>query len=147
MTIRVEVRHGLLTLQCGVVAFLRFCFLAHRRRLGQLVGGKLLSVLDSIGLVRQQRSYIVEMKPRSILSLDDANEIVWMTWLACMLTGASIVLALLAEYRRESTLYLSAGFMVATAGAGLVSPFGMLVLRIVGFLALVIIRRQHASAT
>lgn len=147
MSVRIGHRFGLISLLCGVSACFVFLSVAHVGRLRELVvGGYLLGALDWLGLVREERTYLVEMKPSSIFSLNDSNAFVWMTFLACLLACAAATLALVAEYKRESTLYLSAGFIVATAGAGLISPLGMVIAQALGVLAIIEIRRRHAVA-
>jgi hypothetical protein len=144
MTARVGNRFGIFSLGCGVFACLLFFCLAHFERVGRLIGGNLLKAIDWMGWVSQQRNYIVEMKPSSIFSLNDASAIVWITWFACFLTFTAVSLALFAEYKHEFTLYLSAGFVVATASIGLLSPLAMVAVQAIGIVALTRIRRRHA---
>jgi hypothetical protein len=144
MKVRTGNRYGIISLGCGVSACLLFLCLAYISRLGPLIGGNVLKAIDWMGLVSQKRSYIVEMKPSSIFALNDANAVVWMTWLACVLTITAVSFALLAEYEKELTLYLSVGAVVATTSLGLLSPFGMVMLQAIGVLALCRIRRPNA---
>jgi hypothetical protein len=144
MKVRTGNRHGVISLGCGVPACLLFLCLAYIGRLGPLIGGNILKAIDWMGLVSQKRSYIIEMKPSSIFALNDANAVVWMTWLACVLTIAAVLFALLAEYEHEHTLYLSVGMVVATTGLGLLSPFGIVAVQAIGIFALCSIRRRKA---
>lgn len=135
------------SLLCGISACFLFLSVAYVGRLRELVvGGYLLRALDWLGLVREERTYLVELKPSSIFSLNDSNAFMWMIALACLFACAAAAFALVAEYKRESTLYLSAGFIVATVGAGLVSPLGMVIAQALGVLSVIEIRRRHAAA-
>jgi hypothetical protein len=144
MTARVGHRFGMFSLVCGASACLLFLSLAYLGRLGQLVGGNILTALDRLGLVSHERTYIVEMKSSSVFSLNDANAVIWITWLACVLGIAAVALAFFAEYKRESTLYLSAGFVVATASSALLSPLAMLLVQTIGAIAIIGIMRRGA---
>ena len=137
-------RFGFLSLLCGTVACGLFIALAYFSRLPQLRGGYLLKVFDQLGWVSKERSYIVELKASSIFALNDANAVLWLTWIGFLIAFFAVALALYAEYRHEATLCLSSGFIVATAGLWLQHPLLMLVIQAVGALALLGLRRQGA---
>lgn len=108
------------------------------------MGGNILNMLDRMGLVRQERNYIIEMKPSGVFSLNDANAVMWMSWLACLLVSAAVAFAFFAEYKREATLYLSAGFVVSTTGLAMFSPLGMFWVQIVGVVVIAGTRKRYA---
>lgn len=110
--------------------------------MGVLFGGNILRALNQLGLVRQEKTYLAELKPSSIFSLNDANPVLWFTCLALILAGLGIALAFHANYKRESTLYASAGFIVATLGVGLLYPWAMVTTQALGVIALISIRRS-----
>lgn len=119
-------RFGKLSLACGVCACMLFLVLAYVARLGVLYGGNLLRALDYVGWVRTQRTYIVELRASTVFSLNDANLVIWLTWLAFLLVLAAIAAALYARHNHEPTLYAAAGVTAATVGVGLLQPVAML---------------------
>ncbi len=138
-------RFGLFSLACGLLACVAFAALSRIDRLHQIKGGNLLAVFNWLGLVKEERSYIVEMKPSSVLALNDANAVLWLGWLACACVFANAVLSLHAESRREETLYLAAGFAIATAGIGFLNPLAMVAVQLMGWFALLVVRRFSGS--
>lgn len=135
---------GKLSFASALVAFSLFLALwcVHRAG-GVLFGGKLLNALNRLGMVRQERSYIAELRPSSVFALNDANAVIWLTCLTFILAGLGLVLALCSEYKRESTLYASTGFIVATLGIGLLYPLVMVTTQTAGAIALVGIRKHR----
>jgi hypothetical protein len=133
-------KFGWASLVCGVVTSVLFFVLAYLPRLGQRRTGFILQLLDQIGVVNKERSYIVELKASSIFSLNDANAIVWLTWCTFVIAIAAVVLALYAEYKSEATLNSSAGFAIATISIALLYPLAMLLVQLTGVLVLLHIR-------
>ncbi len=137
-----SVSFGKLSLACAFTAFALFLALSCVNRMGVLFGGNILKALNQLGLVRQEKTYLAELKPSSIFALNDANAVLWFTCLAFILAGLGITLALHANYKRESTLYASAGFIVATLGVGLLYPWAMVLTQALGVIGLISIRRS-----
>ena len=74
----------------------------------------ILQWLDRQGLVKApDPSRPAELRPSSLLPINDVTGIGFLWFNAFWLCGWALVLGLLAEYRREDTLFLSAGLLVA----------------------------------
>jgi hypothetical protein len=144
---RIGTRFGILSLVCAIAACCMCVVLSYIASFGVLRGGVVLKVMGRIGLVRSQRSYIAELKPVGIFTLDDVNVMYWLTGVAFLITLLAVVLALFAEYKCESTLYFAAGFIVATVGIGLLQPLVMVIVQILGAVAMFEIRRRYACKT
>ena len=132
---------------CGLAALAAFLLLAYATRQAPHVSSVMLDLMSAVGLVVPAPSYIVELKPASVFSLNDANALLWLKVLAF---GSSVVgagVALWAGWRRESTLLSSAGFVVATVGIWLLSPVAGLCAQFAGGAFLVAIRRGRAIET
>jgi hypothetical protein len=79
--------------------------------------GLVLDWLDWLGLVRQpQPEAFNSVSPPGFLSLHDEKALAILSLSGVVVAVASIVLALVAEWRRESSLYLGAG-VICSAGA------------------------------
>lgn len=139
-----RVSFGKWSFACGILACLAFFAVSYIIRAGLLLGGKVLSAMNQLGMVRHERSYIAELTPNGVFAVNDANAVVWLTCLAFILAALGVGLALYAEYKRESTLYASAGFMVATLGIGLLYPLVMVAVQAAGAVALIVIRQYRA---
>ncbi|WP_411886807.1 hypothetical protein [Polaromonas sp. YR568] len=135
-----SVSFGKLSFAGALIACALFLVVSYINRFGVLFGGNILRMLDQLGLVRKERSYLAELKPSTVFALNDANAVLWFTWLAFIFAGLGVVLALYADYKRESTLYASAGFMVATLGIGLLHPLLMVAVQATGAVSLIAIR-------
>lgn len=135
---------GKLSFACAFTACALFLALSYVNRKGVLFAGNILNTLDQLGLVRQEKSYLAELKPSSVFALNDANAVMWFTWLAFILAALGVVLALYADHKRESTLYASAGFIVATLGVGVLYPWIMVTAQAAGGIALMAIRKQRS---
>lgn len=139
-----KVSFGKSSFACALIACALFLVVSHANRMGVLFGGNILRALNQLGMVQKERSDVAELKPSSLFALNDANAVLWFTWLAFILAGLSIALALYANHKRESTLYASAGFILATLGIGLIYPWVMVTVQAAGAIALIAIRKQYA---
>src|SRR5688500_14771379 len=84
--------------------------------------GASLMWLAKMGLVKEpviSEPYLAEA---SIFAVNDANALVFLTATAMVLAGVAMVLAFVAEYRREPTLYLSAGYTCGALALWLYKP-------------------------
>jgi hypothetical protein len=142
---RSNIRFGLLSTICGIASSGLFFVLAYFSRLSPLKGGKILQAFERFGLLSKERQYFSEFREGSVFSIDDANAILWLTWLAFALALIAIALALYAETKRESTLYIGVGFLVATVSVGLRYPLTMLFMQIMGMLAFQRIRNSRSE--
>jgi len=140
-----RVSFGKLSFACAFISCTLFTILLHIKRIGVLFGGNILKTLDRLGLVRQEGNHLAEIKPSSIFALNDANAVLWFTWIALVLAELSVLLALYADYKREPTLYASAGFVVATLGVGLLYPGIMVVAQAVGIIVLLSMRKRRVQ--
>ena len=139
-----RVSWGKRSFACAFIACALFLALSYVNRKGVLFAGNILNTLDQLGLVRQEKSYLAELKPSSVFALNDANAVIWFTWLAFILAALGVVLALYADHKRESTLYASAGFIVATLGVGVIYPWIMVMAQAAGVIALIAIRKHRS---
>src|SRR4051812_26358281 len=70
--------------------------------------GVALEWLTRMGFVKQRPTSEPAVTEASIFSVNDENALVLLAALAILLAVAALIIALVAEYRREPTLYLSA---------------------------------------
>lgn len=122
-----------------------FYEVAELSQLNPLAAGKVLWFFDYLGLVNHQRTYLAELKPGSVFAFNDASAILFLKWLAIDLVILATTLALYAEHRRESTLYLSAGFILGSASLAFVYPLAMVAVQLVGSGVLIAIRRRGGA--
>jgi hypothetical protein len=79
-----------------------------------LTSAHLLNWLDRQGYVKAPDPHrVVELRPSSLLPINDVTGIEFLWFNAFWFCGWALVLALVAEYKREDTLFLSAGLLVA----------------------------------
>jgi hypothetical protein len=130
---------GVLALVCGVGAW-------HAARVRMPGSGVLLNWLDEHGLVRapdMQRQ--VEVGNPGVILITDGGAIEWLLIYSLWFAMAAMLLALRAEFKREDTLLLSAGFICGALAVFLYSPLLALVAIVAGAAALAYLRRgQHA---
>jgi hypothetical protein len=131
----------------GLLALCGFLLLAYIARYPDPVGGHVLQFLANVGLVNREPSYIAELKPASLLSINDSNAILWLHWCASALTLVACSLALVSEWRREASAYSAAAFILPTAGLWLISPLAGLGSQFIGGVVLAVIRRRNAIET
>ena len=132
---------------CGLLALAAFFILAYASRRAPHVNGVVLNLMSMAGLVVSEPSYISELKPASIFSFNDANALLWLHVSAFGLSVIGAGLALWAEWRREASIYSSAGFVVATVGIWLLSPAAGVSTQLLGGALLLGIRRVRAVET
>ncbi|MES2944842.1 MAG: hypothetical protein V4772_18395 [Pseudomonadota bacterium] len=121
---------GFASFICGLAACIVFYALAYLAWLGPLPGGKVLSFFDYLGLVSHERTYLAELKPGSAFAFNDASVILFLKWLAFDMVILATTLALYAEYSREPTLYLSAGFILGTLSLVFVYPLATVAVQV-----------------
>jgi len=98
-----------------------------------------------MGLVKQSSSGEASLTEASIFALNDGNALVFLMSLAVFLAAAAMVVALIAEYRREPTLYLSAGYTCGALALVQVKPLIGLAAMIAGVAAVVVLRHDRRS--
>jgi len=103
--------------------------------------------LEKLGLVKPVVfvSGVPEMTEISAFSLNDGRAISMLLALSVVLALVSIGAVLLAEYRREPTLFPSAGYICGVLALALVWPLAGLVSAIAGIAALLVLRYQRES--
>ena len=102
--------------------------------------GVVLQWMESLGLVNPPTNGIVTLSERSIFALNDNNGITLLFTTAIMFAVASMGCALLAEYRREPTLYLSGGYVCSSLAISLMKPSAGFAVFIVGIIVILILR-------
>lgn len=84
-----------------------------------------------------------EMTEMSVLALNDERAVGFLFLLAVLLALVSIGTALWAEYRRETTVFLSAGYICGALSLVLVRPIVGLVSAIAGIVTVLVVRYQR----
>ncbi|TFZ07655.1 hypothetical protein [Ramlibacter humi] len=137
-------KFGTASLIIAVFSCLGLVSVWHIGRLGVLFGGKLLALVEWLGLVTSN-PYAV-LKSSSVFSLNDANAVLWFTWFAVAMALTAVALALWAEFRGESSANSAAGFTVALLGIGIFHPPSGLVGGLLGLAALSVVRRRRDAS-
>jgi hypothetical protein len=104
-----------------------------------------LDWLTKIGLVEQSRTGESSLTEASIFAINDENALVFLMSSAVLLAAVAMVIALIAEYRREPTLYLSAGYTCGVLALVLFKPLIGFVAIAVGFAAVAVLRQDRRS--
>lgn len=86
---------------------------------------------------------VPELTEANVFSINDGNAILFLFATALFLAVASMAFAIYAEYRRESTLYFSAGYVCGALAIFLIRPIAGLVSLIFGLIVVLIHRNQH----
>jgi hypothetical protein len=114
---------------CAILAIL-----LHVARTGGSSGGVLLRVFDKLGWLREPASWAAELKPVDMFSANDANALLWLSGVAGLFILASVLWSIKAELVDEDSLYVGAGFIVATTAIGLFDRGLMLFVQLLGAL-------------
>jgi hypothetical protein len=138
-------RLPIVSLVFGAVSLGCFLWLAYIFRFRMPSSGYVLQFIADLGLVHSGPSYIAELKPASVFSLNDGNAILWLNCFAFASAIVAAVSALASEWKRESSPYAAAGFIAGTSGMWLVSPVAGLASQALGAALLLFIRRSHAA--
>jgi hypothetical protein len=111
--------------------------------------GESLRWLTKMGLVKHSSSSEPSITEASMFAVNDENALLLLTSLAIVLAVAAMALALVAEYRREPTLYLSAGYVCGALALLLFKPVVGFATMVGGIVAIMVIRhdrRTHEDA-
>jgi hypothetical protein len=143
----VRKRLGLISFLAGAVALGIGATAAYARG-SRLPGSSvILDWLAERGLVREYRHDVAipYVSQPTLFSITDGGAVVALTVLAILLAGAAMVVALTAEYRREHTLYLSAGYTCAALSLTFFRPLYFILAMIAG-IAIVMVMRHGRGA-
>jgi hypothetical protein len=118
-----KARLGMTSIVLGVLSIAMVYAANHYESFRGTGSSYLLNAADRAGLVRTSPvDAPVELKAPGLLAFTDETALQALLSLGVSLAAASICLALFAEYRHESNLYLSAGFICGSGGLFLMSP-------------------------
>jgi hypothetical protein len=98
-----------------------------------------------MGLVRHSSTGEPSLTEASIFAVNDENALVFLTSLAVALAVVGMVLALIAEYRREPTLYLSAGYTCGALALLLFKPLVGFASMVAGIVAIMVLRHDRRT--
>lgn len=105
-----------------------------------------LNVLDHLGVVRApDKSRQMMLTPAYITSVNDANAVGFLRLHVWWLAAWAIGIAIWAEFKKESTLYLSAGFIFGYLALLLLNPLIGMAALAVGAVAVVLLRQRWVS--
>ena len=135
---RLRNRFGMLSLCVGAAAIvLAFVALYAYANGGD---GLVLRWLDRSGLIRVDKAGLEEMTSWGIFSINDRNAITWLYAGATALAAMAMALAVIAEIKREASLYAAAGLLCGGLAGILMSPIYGLTALAVGFAAVLAVR-------
>jgi hypothetical protein len=94
------------------------------------------------GLVREyRRDVVIPIASESgMFSITDEKAVLALAVLAILMSGAAMVLALVAEHRRERTLYLSAGYTCAALALIFLRPLYTMIAMVAGIVIVMVMR-------
>ena len=87
---------------------------------------------DRLGLIRSSKFAVPEMKADSVFLVTDRTAIGMLYACSIVLSVFSVILALFSEYKKEPTLYRSAGFVCGILALALVNLWAALIMLIFG---------------
>ena len=136
--------YGLRALQLGPVSVALVSMAKEAQVLRPGKTGFFLRWLDNLGLVRAPLATDeVEVRAIRLLTFTDSSVISTLLYFGVYLATWAILFAILAEYKREDSLYLGAGFICgAVALVQFSYPVGMLAM-LVGAIAMLLVRRRR----
>jgi hypothetical protein len=106
--------------------------------------GMSLNWLTKMGLVKQPSAGgEASITETSIFAINDENALVFLTSLAIVCAVAAMALALVAEYRREPTLYLSAGYTSGALALLIFKPVLGFACMVAGTFAILMVRHSR----
>jgi hypothetical protein len=108
-------------------------------------GGAILRFLDRLGLVKNEPHSVAIITSSSVFSINDSTAILWLFAYGVYLAIIAFFFSLLAEYRHEETLYLSAGFILAVAAIAFVNIVASIMISVSGFVTVLSLRQIRAS--
>jgi hypothetical protein len=136
---------SLVSFLVGAVAAAMAATAAYLRSVHVPGSGASLNWLTKMGLVKQPSAGEASLTEASIFAVNDENALVFLTSLALVLAATAMVIALIAELRREPTLYLSAGFICGAVAILLFKLLIGLATMMVGIVALLVLRHDRRS--
>jgi hypothetical protein len=109
------------------------------------VSGASLAWLTKMGLVRHASTSEPSITEASIFAVNDENALLFLISLSVVLAAIAMVLALVAEYRREPTLYLSAGYTCGALALFLFKPIIGFASMVAGIAAIMVLRHDRRT--
>ena len=136
-------RIGLISFFVGVLAICLATGFLQVRASHNPAGGVVLAWLTQIGVVQQSVSTTASLSEASVLSINDENALLWFLFSAVTFSVLAMAIAVVAEVRREHTLFLSCGFIFGALSLALIKPVAGLASLIGGFALVMAIRHQR----
>ncbi len=135
-------RRGPVSLVLGAIAVATAATATYARSVHIPASGVVLNWLSRIGLVQERATAVPSVSDPGIFAVNDENALTLLTSVAVFFAAAAIVAALIAEWRREPTLYLSGGYVCGSMALAFFSLLVSLV-SIVACIAVVLVLRQQ----
>ena len=133
---------GLSSIACGCLALLFTLVASYWTTFINLGEGRLLALMERLGLVRQPAQYSFNsIDSPGWLSFTDEKALTLLYTSGAMLAVLAIALAVFAERRRESSLYLSAGLICGASSLVFWEAWGAFAALLVG--GAIIIRSRN----
>lgn len=104
-----------------------------------------LTWLTKMGLVKHRSTGEPSITEASIFAVNDENALLFLASLSLVLAALAMVLALVAEYRREPTLYLSAGYTCGALALLLFKPLIGFASVVAGIVAIMVLRHDRRT--
>ncbi|GHU04561.1 hypothetical protein FACS1894158_05130 [Betaproteobacteria bacterium] len=104
--------------------------------------------LAKMGLARGQTvvvSGVPEMREMNPFAVNDENAILFLFFISMLLAALAITSALWAEYRRESGIFLSVGYICGALALFLIRPLFGLIACVFGIMAILLLRLQRET--
>ena len=144
-TMRIRHRLGLLATLSGTLALCVAAAGWTLRAAHNPAEGAVLAWLGRMGAVRQPAARVATLSQAGWFSVNDVNAIVWLLAAAVLLAVAAMGLAVAAEWRRESTLWLACGYVCGALALALLKPVAGFVALTGGVMLAVLLRQERAQ--
>ncbi len=141
---RQGVRFGVTAMLLGAIAIVLVIVAQYAENSRGITSAYLLNWLDARGLVRSPNpGSVVEFGNPGLFLITDKGAIQWLLVYSMWFSVWSILLALWAEFKREDTLYLGAGFTLGVLAIELFSFQLSLLAMGIGAAAVIALRRKR----
>lgn len=138
--------YGIASIVFGVLAILLVSVAQHAESFRGTGSAYLLTLADRWGLVRTPPANAeTELRPSSIIALTDETALIGVLGYGIYLAIAAVLVASWAEFKREESLYLAAGFICGTGAVFLVHRIAGLVFLLLGAIVILGVRRARAA--
>jgi len=109
----------------------------------QLPTSTSLDWLTRMGIARHSRTSEPSITELSVFAVNDENALVFLTGLAIVLAVVAMIMAVIAEYRNEPTLYLAGGYVCGALAVVVFKPVFGLAAMMAGIAAFLVVRHDR----